>query len=583
MPRRFGLCWLALLIARVASAQAIGGTVRDSLSGQPLSGVVVMLLPQPDSATARALTDQSGRFRFRGVSDSSGTLRLMRIGYRPRIVTFGGSDSLEIALVRLSDLLDTVRTVAGRSCPTRPDAARAAALWQQAQAALAAAAVWRDHSPANMRVIRYHRTLPRTGPRVTKRLFEYIPEIVDQNIRIVDGVSTRAFGTNRSAEAFADSGFADSGRLYTPDEDVLLADAFARTHCFRIANSQRDSPLVGVKFEPVASRGALTDIRGTLWLDSSRSVLDSVEFTFVDLPPAMNATDSSVGGSLTFTTMANGVPLLTAVRLVTPAPGLAEFQGSPAPSAIRAYATTLQYEDGGRLVSAQWPDGMTWSAPTAVQRGVVIDPASGQPRAGVPIELVNAGLTTRSDSAGRFQFRDLIEGPYELAVDDTLTVVFHDLVHAAEARVRGFRSGKQRFEGNRPLPADVPLVQRILVASDSNPLIRVDLPRLDAAFRARCRIASQDDSTAVLAVWAVNATTAKAHARITATWSGSVRGEHRTVRTDDRGRAIICGVPRGRVLVVTEALDGTANAPSRVVGSVSIDAKRSVAYLLLNR
>lgn len=100
-------------------AGAITGTVRDSASRIPLSGVMLTALDGAGGVGATAVTDGRGRFRLTGLAQSGYTLLLRRIGYVPRsldgIRPHGSGPRLELLLIRKEVVLDPLQVTASRS------------------------------------------------------------------------------------------------------------------------------------------------------------------------------------------------------------------------------------------------------------------------------------------------------------------------------------------------------------------------------------------------------------------------------------------------------------------------------------
>jgi len=125
-----------LVMAPRAGAQAPGhtirGTVRDSATGQELSGAVIELAGPPPSARTVTRSDQRGTFQFSRIADGRYRLSVRLIGFAEaaRDVDVTGRDlSLTIALTSTSQRLDTVRVraavtavygVVGTSSTLRP-------------------------------------------------------------------------------------------------------------------------------------------------------------------------------------------------------------------------------------------------------------------------------------------------------------------------------------------------------------------------------------------------------------------------------------------------------------------------------
>lgn len=81
--------------AQVPSTRILTGTVLGSVTGQPVSGAIVII----ERTSKNARSDSSGRFLIRDAPVESFVVRTMAIGYRPQqqLVT-AGSDSLDLLL-----------------------------------------------------------------------------------------------------------------------------------------------------------------------------------------------------------------------------------------------------------------------------------------------------------------------------------------------------------------------------------------------------------------------------------------------------------------------------------------------------
>ena len=74
--------WIAAALPRLLIAQIVRGTVSDSVSHQPISGAVVMLLDAGGTVLDRNITGERGEYSvtLRGGTRS---LRAVRIGFQP--------------------------------------------------------------------------------------------------------------------------------------------------------------------------------------------------------------------------------------------------------------------------------------------------------------------------------------------------------------------------------------------------------------------------------------------------------------------------------------------------------------------
>lgn len=85
---RTAACVIAALVVlgRIARAQELRGTVRDSASNVTIAGAVVTLLDATGRSTTRTLTNERGDYRLH-VQTGADRLRIVHIGFRPRDLT----------------------------------------------------------------------------------------------------------------------------------------------------------------------------------------------------------------------------------------------------------------------------------------------------------------------------------------------------------------------------------------------------------------------------------------------------------------------------------------------------------------
>ena len=306
------LMTFVLVTPGATQAQRVTGTVRDSMSGVPIGGVVIWLGDARDSVLARSIGNEAGAFT---VTRPRTTTRahLVRIGYRPREMALSGADStLDLRLERIPALLATVKASGRRVCPGDRATNEGFELWEQARAALLASIVAREVHPPRIRLISYERTREPIFNRVKKEESSIKEIVVD-----------RSYVAARPAWAFAYEGYMREERggdrtYYAPDNETLLDPSFAGTHCLQAARDDRSHPdQIGIAFEPVhdGGRDTLVDVRGVLWLDRKTPSLKVLEFWYTGLEPeARNS-----GGEITFRVMPNGAPLIKrwTIRTVT--------------------------------------------------------------------------------------------------------------------------------------------------------------------------------------------------------------------------------------------------------------------------
>jgi hypothetical protein len=406
----------ALAAAAPAGAQDIvlSGRILDSASAQPIPGAVVQALDADGAVSSRALSDGVGYFILRLSDGGASTLRIQRIGFRPRMIPIEEALRLrEIRLARIPAFLDPVLVVAaqcrrrGRSSP--------AGLIEQARAGLLSSIVARDVNPAAMTRLTYERRL-----EIRTR------QLLSQRIRR-DSVSDGrvSFSAVEDAAGFVRRGFledSDGGQTYfAPDAETLLDEDFAAGYCFRVMPSDRSRRnQVGLGFEAADRRAGRVDVNGALWIDTVARELRSIEFRYEGLPNALQA--HAPGGRLEFTTLPNGITLISRWSLGLVGMTIDTVQG-PRMRRPLPIAVPFHQESGGELAEASWRDGTAWRAPLGRFIGRVTW-AGDVPARGVTFALRNTPYLGTSDSTGQLVIDDLLPGTYQLMIidPDLLTV-----------------------------------------------------------------------------------------------------------------------------------------------------------------
>jgi hypothetical protein len=394
------------LAGRASAQQRLHGVVRDSATGRPVLGAVVIALDAAGGQLARTIVGPDGAYRLMPQARAT-RIQTLRIGFRPQTldVPAGMDDAaLDIRLVSIPTLLEQVHVVADKAaCPQRADAVAAAALYDQARAALLATVVARETNPATVTRLAFDRALDANGVRPLSQTVRM--ETADR--------ATVSFNAAQDAADLARRGFArDSAGHRTflgPDADVLLDDAFAAAYCFRLAQPNRAQPsLVGLAFTPAVRSSDRVDIDGTLWIDSLARRLHHAEFRYLNLDEL--STGFNAGGTVSFREVAPDIVLIDrwTMRLV----------GATDSAAVRLYEV---HEVGGELAAAHWADGRAWSAPLGAAR-IAARNASGAPApAGTVLGLVGTDYRATVDTAGWATFANLVPGPYVvMAVDRQL-------------------------------------------------------------------------------------------------------------------------------------------------------------------
>jgi len=273
-------------------SQVLRGTVLQADGRTPAAGILVEAVDSLLSERiANVLTDARGAFVLRLPPSRSALVRGLRVGQRPS--TFGifslarGETKTDIfTLTGAVLLLSDVRVVQQLVCGNIRDSTQTVTtLMEEARKALRSARLLSESAAfsADWTVARRRTTLQGQS-------------LEDPEIRRLSGATTQPF-VSRSADSLLTLGYfeetASAIRFFAPDASVILSDAFAVSHCFRVAE-QPDvlQSWIGLSFRPVNVTRGVVRIRGTLWFDRTSAELRRIEFDYVNLPLAysgMNA------------------------------------------------------------------------------------------------------------------------------------------------------------------------------------------------------------------------------------------------------------------------------------------------------
>lgn len=321
---------------RSIHAQVVRGHLTDSLSGSPLGGAFVTLVDDNGAERARAITDAAGQFVLTASSAGSYRIRSKRIGSRPYVseplaLRVGETASFNAVIGPIPVALVEIVVAGERQCNVEAGASMAA-LWEEIKEALAAVA-WTARAPGYWYQVR-----------------EFERDTFSQTIR--HGLDTTWTNAGffevpfRSvpAEQLEREGFVlvdEDGWTYRePDADVLLSDAFLRTHCFETRIGTGDTEgLLGLAFQPARSR-KLPDIAGTLWIDPRSGELRHLEFKFVRIP--QNVSAPNAGGRVEFMRVPTGAWMVRKWIIRMPI-----VEAGPTPTYGTALPRTVGYRERG--------------------------------------------------------------------------------------------------------------------------------------------------------------------------------------------------------------------------------------------
>jgi hypothetical protein len=347
-----------------AAAQVVRGDVKDAGTHAPIFGAIIVVLDTTGTRVAGAISDDSGRFSIRLNAAGAYRLRAERIGYAANgfdtiALAPGASIVAHLTATSVAVVLPTVFVSSSSRCVIRAtEGAQTAVLWEEARKALDATQVALEGGMVFAVRERYSRYLDGSSLSVKQ-----------ERVFIDSVLLERPWQTGVSPEDLAKSGYrvvyagdAVPGFLTpgdtvfaVPDANVLLSDAFARTHCFRVRHDSLDTEhpgLVGLMFEPSIKRSA-PDVTGTLWLDSATAVLRYMEFRHTNL--FAEVSPRRYGGRMDFELLPGGIWVVRkwTVRMPIVSGGNLNSAGmGDARYLTGGHHVAYYHDDGGSLLSA---------------------------------------------------------------------------------------------------------------------------------------------------------------------------------------------------------------------------------------
>ena len=427
-----------------ASAQQLRGVVRDSTTGRPVRGAALTVRDRAGTMLARITTDTAGAFVIPRLPRAV-AVRVTRIGFRPReMVLPRGTTSLDVLLGPVPDVLTGVEVSDKEVCPRVDDGGATFSLWDLARQALAAPVVDSAARPDHSTALLY--------ARLWAEREEFVAE---QRLALSQDPAPGRFVQSRPMDVIEHYGYiaelenGDSQPpkriYYAPDAAVLSDPAFTTLHCFRPHEGGADSAgLAAIDFwpRPIEGRDTIAEIEGVIRIDRASGGPVSLDYKYTGLEAS--AMEAGAGGHLEFAALPSGIAFISGWHVRVPdlmvrpprsikvcsINGIPEYACSrggyqtlylrpTGPRQQRRYivATRIRAQ-GGRLLTARWRDGTTWTAPPTGLEGRAVR-TDGSPAAHALLMLA-AGLDTlRADSTGAFAFVPMIPGRYQLTAIDT--------------------------------------------------------------------------------------------------------------------------------------------------------------------
>jgi hypothetical protein len=396
------------LLPAAAAAQAVRGSVVER-GGGPVPGVLVALVGEDGAVRAEVLSDEQGRYRVGTSAPGRYTVRAERVGYRrvtsPAMQLAEGQTveyTVQAAAERME--LPAITATGARRCATRSDpGVEVAGLWTEANKALRASAYTSVQFPYRYRVTRKRRQLDPSS-------------LITRSERVQTGESEKpspfvAVPAERLAEKGYVEAAGDTVLFHAPDAEILLSNEFLDTHCFHAQPGDRDhAGMVGLAFSPIAT-GALTDVRGVLWLDAETAELRVLEYNYVGgRYPGV----SQAGGRVEFRRLPGGGWIVGRWRIRVPS-GASRFRPNTTSLPGMEPVGAGIAEEAGEVVEIRTAEGALVAMSAAARvTGMVWDSTRARPLAAARVVLEGTERAAVTDSAGRFALEGVAEGAYSL-------------------------------------------------------------------------------------------------------------------------------------------------------------------------
>lgn len=284
------------------------------------------------------------------------------------------------------------------------------------RAGLIAAVVTREDRSVQLKRIRFDRLMNRNRNGIASQEV-YIDSVVK---------GSTSFVAVRTAQQFVERGFlgdsAGSVVYYSPDAETIAEEAFRNAYCFQLGDTDRKRPnQIALEFEKAKRDGKNVDIAGSIWVDTLKRTLNSIEFRYVGL----NNTEEAykLGGNVQFLEMKNGAVVIDEFSLkILTAKSVAGFDRRGVANNSVAQEIDV-HEVGGALAFARWPDGTTYRAKLGTLR-LEATLRDKKPAAGARIGLVGTNYASTLDATGETELAELLPGPYKVVVlDSTLATI----------------------------------------------------------------------------------------------------------------------------------------------------------------
>lgn len=339
-----------LLVASPLSGQVVRGRLSDS-TGAPVSGAIVTLVAPDRTIAARGLSSSTGNYSLRAPRAGEYTVSVMRIGYpafRSGLLRVGDLETVTFSTALPDDpiVLTDLDVSSGDRGACRVDTvmgATTATLLEEVRKALDVVDLALHDRGLRFEVQRYVRRTDKNAVEQekregTERIASWPVQSLPAELLAQRGFVQRWDSVEGRYLPFGVS----SGRVwFGPEPTTLFSDPFLATHCYRVVTERNAPHKVGLRFSPIRGR-RLPEIAGTLWLDRRTLGLESLEYSYVNLPRHYSmARNGMAGGTMGFARLPNGIWIVTKWDLRAP---IEEVENN-IPVGIGGYL-----EEGGKIL-----------------------------------------------------------------------------------------------------------------------------------------------------------------------------------------------------------------------------------------